>query len=53
MSIYNRLKFIERWTMHRVDSVIESSKMYRLGGETDSAIRWRKKTGQWPAEAGC
>ena len=22
-----------------------ASKMYRLGGETDSAIRWRKRTG--------
>ena len=33
------------------------SKVYRLGGETDSAIRWRKRTscdvGERPEEAGC
>ena len=33
------------------------TKVYRLGGETDSAIRWRKRTscdvGERPEEAGC
>ena len=33
------------------------SKVYRLGGETDSPIRWRKRTscdvGERPEEAGC
>ena len=32
-------------------------KVYRLGGETDSAIRWRKRTAcdvsERPEEAGC
>ena len=35
----------------------KSTKMYWLGGETDSAIRWRKRTGvtspRGTAEAGC
>ena len=46
----------------RVDVYVSTSntvyiKVYRLGGETDSAIRWRKRTscdvGERPEEAGC
>ena len=36
---------------------LQDIKVYRLGGETDSAIRWRKRTscdvGERPEEAGC
>ena len=45
----SRKKFIGTLTV--------SPKVYRLGGETDSAIRWRKRTscdvGERPEEAGC
>ena len=42
---------------HTAFILLGITKMYRLGGETDSAIRWRKRTGvmssRGTAEGGC
>ena len=58
-SFYGRILFkrLEVFFNPTDNYLTVSLKVYRSGGETDSAIRWRKRTscdvGERPEEAGC